>query len=460
MQLVSILHFVVAVTMPAMGKSLGRIVGGALILAGCTHTNVQLNRQEVPLESRIHNSTRATLSAPSVPEAPNNDGYFVGLALSGGGSRSANFSAGCMFQLEKLGILQRVDYISSVSGGSLTAAYYCLSAKDWNPGEVQRRLTHPFASDVILTALMPWNTILLIMTPWNRSDILADSFDRVLYSHDGRTATFADLRADRPRLLINATDLQSGSKFIFCNETFDDLNSDLSKYPVSCAVAASAAVPVLMHQVTLHDYSTVFRRYRHLIDGGITDNLGVTTLVEAYTAQVDRAKQTHQPDPYPHGLILIVVDAHTSVDAEIDNKPDIGILDSIEAAAGLSTTVLLNRISSATLAEIIVKYAPNDTTAQKLREQIAELEKDGVLGTRDRDGKPVKVIHLALFRVGALTDLPFVSFGRSVNSIATYFNIDPNEAYHLYKAADLLVNEDFQQPLQQIAKDLNQTESK
>jgi predicted acylesterase/phospholipase RssA len=446
--------------MLAMGKSVGRIIWVALLLVGCTHPNVRLNPPEVPLEARVHNNTRATLSAALVPEAPNNDGYFVGLALSGGGSRSANFSAACMFELQKLGILQRVDYISSVSGGSLTAAYYCLSSKDWNPGEVQRRLTHPFASDVIFTALMPWNTIALLITPWNRSDILADSFDRVLYSRDGRTATFADLRADRPRLLINATDLQSGDKFVFCNETFDDLNSDLSKYPVSYAVAASGAVPVLLHQVTLHDYSTVFRRYRHLIDGGINDNLGVTTLVEAYTAQVEQAKQTHQPDPYPHGLILIVVDAHTSVDAEIDNKPDIGILDSIEAATGLSSTVLLNRISSATLAEIIVKYAADETTAKKLREQVAQLEKVGVLETRDRDGKPVTVIHLALFRVGELSNLPFVSFGQSVNSIATYFNIDPDEAYHLYKAAELLVNEEFQQPLQQIAHDLNQTESK
>ncbi|HEY1628563.1 MAG TPA: patatin-like phospholipase family protein, partial [Tepidisphaeraceae bacterium] len=395
-----------------MGKSLGWMAA-AFFLVGCTHTNVRLNRAQVPLELRVHNTTRATLSAVLVPEAPNNDGYFVGLALSGGGSRSANFSAACMFELEKLGILQRVDYISSVSGGSLTAAYYCLSAKEWNPGEVQKRLTHPFASDVIFTALMPWNTLALIVTPWNRSDILADSFNRVLYSHDGRMATFADLRADRPRLLINATDLESGSKFIFCNEDFDDLNSDLSKYPVAYAVAASAAVPVLLHQVTLHDYSTAFLRYRHLIDGGINDNLGVTTLVEAYTAQVEQAKQTHQPDPYPHGLILIVVDAHTTFDAEIDNKPDIGILDSLAAGAGLSTTVLLNRISSATLAEIIVKYAPNDTTAQKLREEVAQLEKVGVLETKDRDGKPVRVIHLALFRVGELTDLPFVSFGKS-----------------------------------------------
>jgi predicted acylesterase/phospholipase RssA len=435
-------------------------IGVLFLVGGCTHVNVALNKPDVPLASRVHNDTRAAMtSLPTTrTEHPADaDGYFVGLALSGGGSRSANFSAGCMFQLEQLGILDRVDYISSVSGGSLTAAYYCLTDQGWTPGNVQRRLTHPFATDLIVTALMPWNTLVLLLTPWDRGDILADSFKRELYTYHGHELTFRDLRTDRPRLLINATDLQSGKKFVFCNESFDELNSDLSKYPIAHAVAASAAVPVLIHHVTLRDYSTVFKNYRHLIDGGINDNLGVTSLVEAYTTQVQHARETGQPDPYPHGMILIVVDAHTNFDTELDDKPDIGLIDSLAAGAGLSTTALLNRVSSATLAQIIVQYSPNETTAQTLRAQIAELEKSGVLATRDIQGKPVTVVHLALTRISDMTDLPFASFSQRVNSIATYFNIDPTEAYHLYKAAELLVREKFQQPLDGIAKELKVT---
>src|SRR5206468_4736393 len=128
-----------------------------------------LNGQRVALEARRQNQTRASLAADVPPLESNkprsvtpatrdvqstadrnNDGYFVGLALSGGGSRSANFAASCMFQLERLGLLEKVDYISSVSGGSLTAAYYCLNGPDeWTPGNVQNKLTHSFASDVI-----------------------------------------------------------------------------------------------------------------------------------------------------------------------------------------------------------------------------------------------------------------------------------------------------------------------
>ena len=77
------------------------------------------------------------------------DGYFVGLAISGGGLRSANFGAACMFQLERIGLLQKVDYISSVSGGSLPAALYCLNHQNWNPEFVQQKLTHEFATDML-----------------------------------------------------------------------------------------------------------------------------------------------------------------------------------------------------------------------------------------------------------------------------------------------------------------------
>src|SRR5438067_2452798 len=131
---------------------------------GCTSVNRPLNPSVTAMESRAKNHTRATLAADLAPigaaqQAPEvrpnpakqearggttiDDGYFVGVAISGGGSRSANFSAACLFELQRLGILQHVDYVSSVSGGSITAAYYCLSTEaEWNPENVQRRMTH------------------------------------------------------------------------------------------------------------------------------------------------------------------------------------------------------------------------------------------------------------------------------------------------------------------------------
>src|SRR5216684_652799 len=75
-----------------------------LSVAGCSNGNVALNDPHVALANRKLNQTRAAIFTQKPPADA--DGYFVGLSLSGGGSRSASFSAACMFQLERLGILQ------------------------------------------------------------------------------------------------------------------------------------------------------------------------------------------------------------------------------------------------------------------------------------------------------------------------------------------------------------------
>ncbi len=295
-----------------------------LLLPSCTYVNKPLNPMSTPLEARRQNQTLASfalhapttlpthredrIAGPRPTTLRRDDGFFVGVAISGGGLRSANFSAAVLFQLQKLGLLQHVDYISSVSGGSLTAAYYCLNDDaHWNPGNVQRLLTHPFATDGWIQFFLPWNFLAVALTDFDRSDILAHAFQTVLFSANGRPQTFSDLRADRPRLLINATDLQSGKPFIFCNQSFDEINSDLAQYPIAYAVAASAAVPVLLHQVTLRNFSTRFKQYRHLIDGMVNDNLGVKSLVELYRQQV----RDGGPNVYPHGAVFIVIDAKT-----------------------------------------------------------------------------------------------------------------------------------------------------
>src|SRR5437868_3202622 len=205
---------------------------------GCTSVNEPLNPTDSPVNTRRLNHTHAALLQSSDPATAAaqpyaGDGWFVGLAISGGGLRSANFSAAVMLELQRLGLLDRVDAVSSVSGGSLTAAYYCLcDDRDWNPGNLQRKLTHEFATDMWWIVAQPWNLLALWLTDWDRSDLLAKTFNENVFTRGGRVLTFADLRPDRPRLLINATDLQSGQRFVFANESFDAINSDLAKYPI------------------------------------------------------------------------------------------------------------------------------------------------------------------------------------------------------------------------------------
>jgi predicted acylesterase/phospholipase RssA len=415
-----------------------------------------LNSPDAPINARRVNQTRAALLRSSdvaldLTQPAAKDGWFVGLAISGGGSRSANFSAAVMFQLQRLGLLDRVDAVSSVSGGSLTAAYYCLSTDgEWNPGNLQRLMTHSFAADMWWVVLQPWNLLALGLTDWDRSDVLAASFTKNVYTRNGKPLTFADLRADRPRLLVNATDLQSGQRFVFANESFDAINSDLSKYPIGYAVAASSSVPVVLHQVTLRDFSTVFEQFRHFVDGGINDNLGVLSLLEAYKADNDAAIAKGQPPPFAKGAVLVIIDAGTQFNARLSDKGDIGLLESLGTGAKLSTAKLLNRASSATLADLIVQYAPDDMTANDIRKHLGELQEVGYLQAKDRDGRPLTIVHIALSQASSLKNAPFRNFGPTLDEIDTYFNISDGDAYSLYQAAELIVKEKFEDKLIEI----------
>jgi predicted acylesterase/phospholipase RssA len=426
------------------------------LLSGCTFVNEPLNPIDTPVTARKVNQTRAALLRTSdlamdrsQPSA--SDGWFVGLAISGGGSRSANFSAAVMFELQRLGLLDRVDAVSSVSGGSLTAAYYCLSTdKEWNPANLQRLMTHPFAADAWSVVLQPWNLVALAISDWDRSDILADSFITNVFSRSGHPLTFADLRPQRPRLLVNATDLQSGQRFVFANENFDAINSDLAKFPIGYAVAASSSVPIVLHQVTLRDFSTVFEQYRHFVDGGINDNLGVLSLLEAYKADNDAAQAKGQPAPFAKGAVMIIIDAGTQFNARLSDKGDVGLIESLGTGAKLSTAKLLNRASTATLADLIVQYAPKEMTAEEIRKHLSELQEVGYLQAKDRDGRPLTIIHIALTRAAKLKNAPYHSFGAALDEIDTYFNISQADAYSLYQAADLIVKEQFESKLIEI----------
>jgi predicted acylesterase/phospholipase RssA len=445
-----------------------------LILPGCllilsascspTYLNKEKNDLRVPLEERSLNSNPQTesflepVSALSSDEQPrakaaesrplSNNGYFVGLAISGGGSRSANFAAACMFQLQRLGLLQKVQCISAVIGGAMTATYYCSAPdSDWNPQIVQDKLTHPFETDLIVDMLLPWNLIGLGLGTVNRTDALADDFAAVLFDQNGRRLTFRDLRPDRPRLLINSTDMQTGRPFIFDNSDFDQINSDLDRYPLANAVSASSAIPAMLDPITLRDYSTTFRQYVHLVDGGVCDNLGVQTLVNSYAAETQSAS-----NPYPSGAVLIIIDAGVPINSRLGSEADLGGMENLLAGLNVSSAVLLNRASTATLSEILVMNSLGTYTVSELRDMIEKLHRDHFVEIRDRAGRPVRVVHLSLSQVGELSTM---TFGNSVNSITTKYDLPPDDAYNLYRAADILFQRRFDALLKPVIADLN-----
>src|SRR5438552_14311818 len=65
------------------------------------------------------------MNAPP-PQQP----HKLGLALSGGGHRAAFFHVGVLAKLAELGLLRRIEVISTVSGGSIIGALFYLHLKN------------------------------------------------------------------------------------------------------------------------------------------------------------------------------------------------------------------------------------------------------------------------------------------------------------------------------------------
>ncbi|WP_411725293.1 patatin-like phospholipase family protein [Methyloglobulus sp.] len=274
------------------------------------------------LSRQIHKQTGLTSTRASknltIDDLPN--GVLIGIAMSGGGSRAANFSTAVLLELEKLGILQKTAVISSVSGSSLVAAYYGLYGCDpelWNPTELRNRFRTNFELFWLGRWLDPRNIARYWFTNFNRSDMMLQEIDSKLFDEK----QFKDMNQGRspipgtPRILINATSYTNGLQFVFSDEQFEDrLNSRLDTYPVANAVMASSSFPVVFHDITLKDYTIKDRalsgdelgdatqNYEHLIDGGPSDNLGVEPLVNI----VDKLYKNPQK---PKGCFLFVADA-------------------------------------------------------------------------------------------------------------------------------------------------------
>jgi len=283
-----------------------------LLIAGCT--------AHYPVNESIDATDRNTGYRPGVVEdlgGERSDTLLVILAFSGGGTRAAAFSYGVLEALRDITItwegrerllLDEVDSISSVSGGSFTSAYYGLFGDRIFEDYADKFLYQDVESKLKGNVLNPFNWPVLGSLNYGRSDMAAEYYDEIMF--EGKT--FGDLlERQGPLIQINATEVSTGTQFTFVQGIFDVICSDLIQYSVSRAVAASSAVPILFSSITINNYAgscnhqllplfvealndpdpTSRRRhiaekyaqyldseqfpYMHLYDGGLTDNLGV-----------------------------------------------------------------------------------------------------------------------------------------------------------------------------------------
>lgn len=348
---------------------------------------------------------------------------FVGLTISGGGSRAANFGAAVMLELERRGLLSQVDVISAVSGGALPATYYPLLLKrgaSFDESTVKTAMGADFQGNWLWRWLLPQNIFRFWLSDFTRSDIMVQVFNSKLY----KDATYGDLPL-RPKLLLNATSRIDHTRFTFTDETFQRIHSTLAHYHVANAVNASSAFPGAFDDVTLEQYGMTPPHYLHLYDGGPMDNLGVQAMTE-YLQRAVSGRSLN--DLFPQGCIIFVVDATPDTDNE-------GLADMQSSRTTLDYFINTNALDS-----VDAMLAASRTTLLKGMGLVAiDRDTSGFVRLSDLHQCRCEVRHIALRHLPYLEGREELA-NRAVR-IATKFRVSEREQADLFEAARWLVQD-------------------
>lgn len=360
----------------------------------------------------------ANLYAPSnapIDAIDNNRGYrgleklaslgdvALVVSFSGGGTRAAALSYGVMQELRdtKLNVggrqqnlLDEVDHISSVSGGSFTAAYYGLFGYELFEHYEDDFLRQSVQGKLIKRMINPSNWFNSAFSGLDRTEMAIDYYDSEFF----RGKTFADMRP-YPYIEINATDLSQGNRFAFTQMYFDLICSDLNSVKVASAVTASSAVPVLFPSVVLKNHAghcdpsgsllwpqlqrTEFskvrerilvnslksylnakdRPYIHLVDGGISDNLGLRATIERLS--LFDLKTDHRDSRLPRHVVVLEVNAQVQPVRPIDSQAEKpSVADTVDAVSSAQ----IDRYTAET--EALMESVMEDVRARAERDNL------------------------------------------------------------------------------------------
>jgi NTE family protein len=291
-----------------------------LLLGGCASRPVNPPIAQVEPTAGYRYQTRPA-------RTDNSSRALVVLAFSGGGTRAAAYSYGVLEELRRIEIvsprgsrrrlLDEVDIVTGVSGGSFTALAYGLYGERLFDEYERRFLKRDVQGELLARFLSPANWPALWSESWGRSEMATQLYNEILFEN----ATFGDLqRKPGPLIVATATDISSGSRLGFTQPEFDLICSDLSQVELARAAASSSAVPLVLSPVTFNNYGGTCgyrpppwaaavadpanrirpagralqrykemldfqdganRPYLHLVDGGISDNLGMRAVLEA-----------------------------------------------------------------------------------------------------------------------------------------------------------------------------------
>ncbi len=443
----------------AMRAAAAAIVLVAAVLAGCSSVRPWINE---PL--------RAGPPVDVAAIAQRDSSALFAVALSGGGARAAAFGYGvlqelkatpCCWNDKSSNVLDAVDLVSGVSGGSIVATYFAAFGSAGLDGFETDFLRQDFQDGLLSQMLRPAN-LFDLTSPWfGRSHLLQRRLDG-LY----RGMTFADVarRPRHPQLIVTATDMSLGSGFDFTADQFELICSELGSVPLAFAVTASSAVPLVLSPLTLRNYrndcpvgaaavavdgrtddyrARLFRAekrsyldadsrpYVHLVDGGLADNLGVRRLLDRALSGGGMSSTFSEVKIAPGNIKRLVI---VTVNAERDPARRIDESDQVPTTTEVVDALLFgtgNRATGETQAYL-------DDVAGRWREEIRS-------GRRERLRGFSTDAEIFLIQVN-LRDAPASAQRQFLLQVPTAFSIGDAEVTQLIAAGRevLRSDKDFQ----------------
>jgi NTE family protein len=441
---------------------IGRIVACSTLLVACASVV-----QNGPINRPLDGDAQQVSAELGREVATFEDETVVGLAFSGGGTRAAAFSFGVLTGFDEthvrsasrtLSLLDRVDFVSGVSGGSITAAYFGLRKRE-AMADFRERFLLRNPEQGLQMDLSLLNIAKGLQGGVNDATQFPRWLDDNLFDH----ATFKNLMISRrPQVWINASDIYNRTPFVFGRTTFGALCSDLSSFPLSLAVAASAAVPVVFAPVVIKNYTggcplplpnwvqqvrrdpsappllkiyadaleryhTGEVRYVKLLDGGIVDNYGLAAFTIARLVS-DTAYEPLGPQEAVklRRLLFVVVDA--------GRNPSGSWAQTVEGPTGANLITAAS--DTATESGAVGSYSAFEDTMNQWQERLVKWRCGLSPADRHRYGAPAgwNCRDVKLF----LTRLAFDQLGpersAALNAVETRFKLPPEQVEMLIAA--------------------------
>jgi NTE family protein len=290
-------------------------------------------------------------------------------SFSGGGSRAASFAHATISELDRLtfpwagqetSLAQQIDMVAGVSGGSVAASHLALhGVNDHLARFAADFLKVDFESRLIGAALNPANAYRMT-SPWmGRGNLLADEFDALLFG--GTTFGRLGELPGRPYLIVGATDLSNGAEFDFASDQLLLLCSSIDRVPIAFAVASSSSVPLVFSPLSLTNHNRECpasgekqpnpapasstaraklvqsefdsfddesKRFVHLVDGGLSDNLGLRRISD-YVVQAGGVRPVlallrgDAKESLPRRIVFVSVNSERRAPLPLDQMAEV-----------------------------------------------------------------------------------------------------------------------------------------